>query len=97
MRLYLKMEEIGVPLLAPGYDRILQTMAAAARTGHNVTLPDAIWVVVSFFLFFFLPFECDVEAGSVFEEGIVVVYGPTIFEELKVSEWEDFGLLFFLL
>jgi hypothetical protein len=31
----------------------MQTMAAAAWTGRNVTLPDAIWVVMLFFLSFF--------------------------------------------
>ena len=32
---------------------IWQTMGAAAQTGHNVTSPDAIWVVVLFFSSFF--------------------------------------------
>ncbi len=53
MRSYFQMAEIGVSLLAPGYDQIRRTMAAAAWTGHSVMLPEAIWVVVLFFLSFF--------------------------------------------
>ena len=53
MRSYFQIAEIGVSLLAPGYDRIRRTMAAAARTGHRVMSPEVIWVVVSFFSSFF--------------------------------------------
>ena len=53
MRSCFQMAGIGVSLLAPGYDRIRRTMAAAARTGHRVMSPEAIWVVVSFFSSFF--------------------------------------------
>jgi hypothetical protein len=37
-------------------------------------------------LVFFLHFESDVDAVSVFEGGIVVVDKPTVFEESKVLE-----------
>jgi hypothetical protein len=65
-------------------------MAAAARTGHNITSPDAIWVVLLFFCLF-LHFECEVEAVGVFKGGIIVVDKLTIFEESKVLELNDFG------
>jgi hypothetical protein len=52
MRSYLQKAEMGVSSLAPK-DRIRRTMAAAARTGHSEMLPDAIWVVASFFSSFF--------------------------------------------
>jgi hypothetical protein len=48
-------------------------------------------------LSFFLQFECDVDTVGKFEGGIVVVYKPSIFESLKISEAKDFGLLFLLL
>ena len=47
MQSYFQMAEIGVSSLAPGYN------AAAARTGHSVMSPEAIWVVVLFFSSFF--------------------------------------------
>ena len=40
------MAEIGVLLLAPGYNWIRWTMAAAAQTGHREMLPEAICAVV---------------------------------------------------
>jgi hypothetical protein len=49
------------------------------------------------FLVLLLEFECDVDTVSKFEGGIVVVYKPSIFEESKILEVEDFGLLFLLL
>ncbi len=48
-------------------------------------------------LVFFLHFKSDVDAVGVFEGGIVVVDEPAVFEESKVSEAKDFGLLFFVL
>ncbi len=49
------------------------------------------------FLVLLLEFECDVDTASKFEGGIVVVYEPSIFEELNILEVEDFGLSFLLL
>ena len=45
--------EMGVLSFVPSYDLILQTMEAAILTGHMLTWPDALWVVVSFFSSFF--------------------------------------------
>jgi hypothetical protein len=49
------------------------------------------------FLVLLLHFECDVDTVGKFEGGIVVVYEPSIFEELEILETEDFGSLFLLL
>ncbi len=75
---------------------------AAARTVHNVTSSDVIWVVLfvfflHFLFVFFLHFECNVEAVGIFEGGIVVVDKLTIFEESKVLDSKDFVSSFFLL
>ena len=48
-------------------------------------------------LILFLHFEGDADAVGIFEGGIVVVYKPSFFEESKVLEAMDFGLLFVLL
>ncbi len=48
-------------------------------------------------LILFLHFKVDVDAVGIFEGGIVVVHEPSVFEESKVSEAKDFGLLFVLL
>ncbi len=48
-------------------------------------------------LILFLYFEGDVDAVGIFEGGIVVVCKPSFFEESKVLEAKDFGLLFALL
>jgi hypothetical protein len=50
-----------------------------------------------FLLILFLHFEGDVVAVRIFKGGIVVVNKPSFFEESKVSEAKDFGLLFVLL
>ncbi len=44
-----------------------------------------------------LEFKFDIDTAGKFEGGIVVVYKPSIFEESKISEAEDFGCLFLLL
>jgi hypothetical protein len=44
-----------------------------------------------------LEFKCDIDTVGKFEGRIVVVYEPSIFEESKISEAEDFGLSFLLL
>ncbi len=49
------------------------------------------------FLVRLLQFKCDVDTVGKFEGGIVVVYKPSIFEELENSKAEDFGSLFLLL
>ena len=48
-------------------------------------------------LILFLHFKGDVDAVRIFEGGIVVVNAPSFFEESKVLEAKDFGLLFVLL
>jgi hypothetical protein len=48
-------------------------------------------------LILFLHFEGDVDAVGIFKGGIVVVNGPSFFEESKVLEAKDFGSLFVLL
>ena len=45
----------------------------------------------------FLHFECGVDMVGKFEGVIVVVVKPLVFEESKISEVEDFRLLFLLL
>ena len=47
MRLNLQTAETGVSDVAPGYPRILRTMAAHRRTGHSRASPDLSWVTVS--------------------------------------------------
>ncbi len=49
------------------------------------------------FLILLLEFECDVDTVGEFEGGIVVVYEPSIFEESKILEAEDFSSSFLLL
>jgi hypothetical protein len=49
------------------------------------------------FLILLLEFECDVDTVGKFKGEIVVVYEPSTFEESKILEAEDFGLLFLLL
>ncbi len=41
--------DIGVLSSDPSYDLMRRTMAAAIRTRHMFTAPDACWVTVSFF------------------------------------------------
>ena len=53
MQPYFQMAEIGMLSLALRYNQIHQMMVAAAWTGHSVMSPEAIWVVVLFFLSFF--------------------------------------------
>ncbi len=51
--------------------------------------------VVLFILF--LHFEGDVDAVGVIQGWVITAEESTVFEELKVSEAEDFGSLFFVL
>ncbi len=48
-----------------------QTMAAAARTGHNMTSSDAIWVVVLFFLSFFCISKVALRQSAYLSDGLL--------------------------
>jgi len=62
--------------------------------GNNARQHECCGVVL---FVFFLHFEGDVDAVGVLKGWVVVAEESTVFEELKVSDAEDFGSLFFVL
>jgi hypothetical protein len=72
-------------------------MVAAARTGHRVMSPEAIWVVVSFFSSFFCISKVTLMQSAYSREGSLCLTRRPFFEESKVLEAKDFRTLFLML
>ena len=79
--------DIGVVLSDPSYDLMWRTMAVAIRTGHMLTAPDACWVTVSFFSYFF----CISKAMDMQSENLRCGSLCSVPEKSEVAEAKDVG------